>query len=177
MTSIYPVYEEHEGYWVGWYPSAPEDRYEGRTRKDVAKQLPVLRFRPGVVVSANSDGTWRGHIAEIEEIAVTGVSEAAVRKRVYAALMEQIREDSELAARFYRLRDNPPDSWEVELIPRREFRQHLAEEMRDNQPMTVEVGIVTREGFVPTNGQWGAQSEIVADVEGFLKSHQPDARQ
>ncbi len=170
MTSIYPIYEEHDGYWVGWYPRAPGERYEGKTREDVVKQLPIVRVRAGVVVSQGPDGAWHGHIAEIEAVAVTGPSEAAVRKRVYASLMERMREDAEIAATFERLRDDPPDSWEVELIPRRNFRQRLAEEMRNGQPMTVEEGIVTREGWVSTNGRWGADSDIVRSAEAFLKA-------
>ena len=176
MTSIYPVVEERDGYWVAWHPRAPEQRYEGKTEEEAAKQLPIVRLRAGVVVTQCSDGTWHGHIAEIEAVAVTGASEAAVRKRIQPALMERVHEDPEIAATFYRLVDNPPESWEVELIPRRQFRARLAEEMRINKGMmTVEDGIVTHEGFVRTNGQWGADSEIVKSVETFLKkATEPD---
>jgi len=172
MTSIYAVFEERDGYWVAWYPRAPEAQYEGKTYDDVKKQLPVLRIRAGAVVTRQPDGSWSATIAGIETVSVTGSSEASVRKQVYSALMERIHEDSEVAATFYRLRDDPPDSWEVELIPRRKFRERLAEEMRDGQRMTVEKGIATREGWVSMNGQWGAQSEIVRAAEAFLKSNE-----
>lgn len=169
--SIYPVYQECDGHWLGWHPRAPDEVYEGKTLAEVKKQLPIVRLRAGAAATRSADGRWSAHIVEIEEVSATGSTEASARKAAYAALMKRVREDGEIAAKFFRLRDDPPDSWEVELIPRSQFRARIAEELRKGGPMHVESGMTTPEGWVATEGRWGADSDVVRSAEAFLKAN------
>jgi len=169
IRSIYPTYVRHQnGDWEGWYPRFESVRYTGPSRESVAKQLPIVRVRAGVVLSRDELAGWRASISGIESVTAVGKTAEEATARVQRALVSAVRSDADIAAVFFALRDQPPDDWEVELIPRRELKHRLRAEAAIDQQAQLETGSMTAEGWVATAGSWGRQSDIVERASSII---------